>query len=87
MFLKKMVFLIYFIYFIVVVFKILIIWEREREWSGRGEEDRESEADSTLRAEPDAGLDLTSLRAPLELKPRVGHSTDRATGVPEKNVF
>jgi len=36
---------------------------------------RESQAYSTLSAEPNAGLNLTTLRSQPELKPRVGCST------------
>ena len=45
--------------------------------SGKGREkrERESQADSVLSTEPDAGLDLISLRSQPELKPRVGQST------------
>ena len=48
----------------------------ERVRGGEEEEgERESEADSTVSAEPDTGLrvglNLTTLRAWLELKPRV----------------
>lgn len=50
----------------------LFIWEREYagEW-GKGEGEKESQADSPLREEPDTGLNLMTLRLGLELKSRV----------------
>ena len=43
---------------------------------------RESQADSALSLESDAGLDTTTLRSWPEPKPRVRHLTDGATQVP-----
>ena len=62
-------------------------WERkkEREHEGRGgkvQRERESQADSILSAEPDAGLNLMTLRSWPEPKPRVGRLTDCVTQVP-----
>ena len=37
--------------------------EHEWEWEGQREKERESQADSPLSAEPDTGLDLTTLRS------------------------
>ena len=51
------------------------------ESSGRG---RESQANSILRTEPDAGLNLTTLRLGPELKPRVSSLTNRANRYPTK---
>ena len=42
----------------------------------QGQRERESQAGFTLSAEPDAGLDPTTLRSRPELKSRVGYSTD-----------
>lgn len=44
----------------------LFIWEREYagEW-GKGEGEKESQADSPLREEPDTGLNLMALRLGL----------------------
>lgn len=44
---------------------------------GEQKRERETQADSMLRAEPDTRLHLTTLRSHPELKPRVIHSTDR----------
>ena len=49
---------------------------------GRGQEGKESHADSALSMETDARLDLITLRSWPEWKPRVEHSTNRATQVP-----
>ena len=46
-------------------------------------EDIESQADSMLNVEPDMSLDPRTLRSQPEPKPRVGHSTDCATQVPQ----
>ena len=66
-----------------VFFKDFIYLKRDNVCvQGRGgeeREERESQADSLLNAEPDAGLELTTLRSRPELKPRVGHLMDRAT--------
>lgn len=40
---------------------------------GKGE--KESQSASTLSAEPDVGLDLTTLRSWPKPKPRIGHLT------------
>ena len=61
--------------------------EKEREHScehvsrgrGRGRRGRESQADSPLSMEPNAGLNLTTLRPQPETKSRVRCSTDWAT--------
>lgn len=42
----------------------------------REEQRRESQADSPLSVEPDAGLGLRTVRSQPELKPRVGHVTN-----------
>jgi len=42
---------------------------------GQRERERESQADSALSTEPDAGLDPTTLRSFPERKPRVGGIT------------
>ena len=64
----------------------LYSWERDRVWAGEEhrerEGERESQAGSTLSAEPDTGLNLTTVKSWPELKSRVGHSTDWATQVP-----
>ena len=53
------------------------ILERERARVGEGEEAKtESQAGPTLNAEPDKGLDPTTLGLRLEPKSRVGRSTD-----------
>ena len=44
----------------VLFFKDLFIYLREREWE-EGERERESKTDSTLSAESNVGLDLTTL--------------------------
>ena len=70
----------------------LFILEREREhmcvrWGG-GEGERESQADSTLSTEPDAGLDPRTLRSRPELKARARRLTDCAPqGFPQAQVF
>jgi len=46
------------------------------------EMERETQADSVLSSELNAGLHLTTLRSRLELKPRVGHPIDCTTQVP-----
>ena len=46
---------------------------------GRG---KESQVDSKLSMQPDAGLDLTILKSGPKPKTRVGHLTDCATQVP-----
>ena len=84
----------------VVVFKDF--WEREREWErerawacawveggaeGEGEVVRESQADSLLSTEPDAGLNLTTLRSWPELKSTVRRLTGWATQVPQQFSF
>ena len=51
----------------VIFKKYLFILERE----GQRERERETQADSMLSVEPNAGLYLTTLRSPLESKPRV----------------
>ena len=43
---------------------------------GGAEGEGECEAGSLWSTEPDAGLDLTTLRSQPEWKPRVGHLTD-----------
>jgi len=52
--------------------------EREKDWEwGRGRGRRkESQADPTWNAEPDAGLDPMTLRSQRQGKPRVGCLTD-----------
>ena len=57
---------------------ILYLFEREgergggHEWEGQeGEREREFQAESTLNAEPKAGLDLMTRRLQPEPKPRV----------------
>ena len=54
--------------------------EQGREREGERERERERERIpnklSTLRAEPNTGLDPTILRSRHKLKPRLGHSTD-----------
>ena len=57
-------------------------------WAGRGakaEAQRESQAQSTLSMEPDAGLDCMTQRSWPELEPRVGHLTDWAPQEPQEN--
>ena len=64
--------------------EFLYFWLRESERESKrkqkrerdGEAERESQADSIPGTEPDAGLDLTTLRSQPEPKPRVRHSTD-----------
>jgi len=70
-----------------IFFKDVFISEREHELEGqrqgeKGERERETQADAVLSAEPDAGLDLTTLRSGPEPKLRVGRLTDCATQVP-----
>ena len=62
------------------VFTDLFIYFRER-WQGTwvAEGEGESQADSTLSREPDAGLDPTTLRSRSELKSRVRGLTDCTT--------
>lgn len=57
-------------FFTVLFFKGLFIWRGGAVGNGKGK-GREKKADSTLRIEPDAGLDLMSLRSWSELKPIV----------------
>ena len=63
--------------FCFLVFKIYLFnsEEREREVEGAERERGEPEADSALSAEPDAGLNLVTLRSWPELKSRVGSLT------------
>lgn len=56
--------------------------EREGAWEGEGQRARDSQADSPLSEEPDAGLDLMTPRSRAELKPRVGHLIDFASQEP-----
>jgi len=49
---------------------------------GRAEGERESQADSTLNTEPDAGLDPGILRSLPEPKPRIRLLTNCATQAP-----
>jgi len=70
-----------------IFFKDLFIYWRETESTHRragerGDREKETWADSMLSAEPDTGLDLTTLRSRPKLKPRVRHSTDCATQGP-----
>lgn len=61
------------------------IWERAQQGKGqvKGQKEREWEIqDYELSAEPDAGLELTTLKSWHEPKPRVRHLTDCATQVP-----
>ena len=69
------------LYDLYIIFKIyLFIREREsrHEWEGKREREKKSQADSVLSTEPEAGLDLTTLRLGPEPKPRVKCSTDCA---------
>ena len=50
-----------------------------------GERERESQADSLLSLEPQAGLDPRTLRSRPEPKSRVGYLTDSATQVSLKS--
>ena len=59
-------------------FKDLFIYFRR----STGRRGRESEADSELSEDPDARLDLTTLRSQPELKPRAGCLTNCTTQVP-----
>ena len=63
----------------------MFIFERDREWVGKGqrEGDTESEAGFRLQAdstEPDAGVELTNCEIMTWVE--VGHPTDWATQVP-----
>ena len=49
---------------------------------GKGERERDSQADTIFRMEPRTGLNPMTPRPELELKPRIGCSTDRTTQVP-----
>ena len=62
-------------YFYFKDFIRLFISLREKERVGGGVEGN-GQADSTLSAEPDPGLDPTALRSPAELKSRVRHLTN-----------
>lgn len=58
---------------------IIIIFFKEREsasWEGQREKGRESQADSMPSTEPNAELDLTTLRSGPEPKSRVRRLTD-----------
>ena len=68
----------------------LFILEREGERAREQEEgqrERKSQADSLLSKEPDARLDLTTLRSRPELKSRVGHSTNEAIQTLQHSTF
>ena len=58
------------------------IYFRETAWARGAEGERDSQADSTPSAEPDRGLDPTTLRSWPEPKPRVRCSTDCHPGAP-----
>ena len=51
-----------------------------------GQRERESQADSLLRAEPDVGLHPMTLRPSAELKSPVRCLTDQATQVPQERI-
>jgi len=53
--------------------RFIFLFEREREYKHEGQKEREkeSQADSTLIAEHDVGLDPKTLRSPPEWKTRV----------------
>lgn len=51
------------------------IWERECKWDRGRETGRESQADSILIIEPNAGLDHKTLRSLPKPKPRAWHAT------------
>jgi len=68
--------------------KIYLLFEKERV-PGRGGEgkERESEADSMLSAEPNAGLDPTTPRPQPDPKPSVRRSTVCATQASQSHIF
>ena len=68
------------------IFFYLCIYLRESVWARGAEGERESQADSQVSMEPEAGLHLKTLRSWPELKPRVGHSTAWATQAPQLPV-
>jgi len=63
-----------FVYLFVCFFKDSFIYlrEREHEWEGQKESERESQVDSALSTEPRVELNLRTLRSRPEPKPRVG---------------
>jgi len=54
-------------------------------WTREGE--RESQAGSAFRAEPDVGLNLMTVRSWPELKSRVGGLTNWATQAPQHSII
>lgn len=57
--------ILFFFFLILIVWKILFIFKREKAQAGgraEGEEEKASQTDSWLSKEPDVGLDLTTLR-------------------------
>ena len=62
-------------------FKIIYLFERENKWERQRE--RESQADSMLRVDPDVRLYLMTPRSGTEQKPRLGHLTDCTTQAPQ----
>lgn len=65
------------------VLRFHLLGRERKSWEGGGhteaEGERQSQADSSLRVEPDTGLDPMTLTSRPEPKPRVGCSTDQVT--------
>ena len=55
--------------------------------AGMGQSERESEADSVVRVEPDTELNPTTLRLRPMSNSRVGHSTWSVPQAPLKQLF
>ena len=64
--------------------KDVFICAYNRAWAHRG--GAESPKQTLLNAEPDAGLDYTTLRSLPEPKPRVWHLNNSATQAPQKEL-